>query len=140
VKTDTEQYFHEVSALLPCSRKEKRRCLQDLRAGVLDYLQERPGAGREELYRQFGSPQDIADAWLADGAGAGTHRRREKRAVLLALAALVVLAAIIAAVTILNYRADAEFREGKIVEIIAEGENVDQVLEQLEADAIVSDE
>jgi hypothetical protein len=60
-----EQYFREVKKLLPCSAKEKKRCMIELESDVSAYLDSKPNASLRDLYADIGSPESIADSFLS---------------------------------------------------------------------------
>jgi hypothetical protein len=60
-----DQYFREVKKLLPCSAKEKERCVIELESDVSAYLENKPNASLKDLYADIGSPESIADSFLS---------------------------------------------------------------------------
>lgn len=63
---DTQkQYLLEVKRLLPCSSSEKKRCIVELEADVSAFLKNYPNATLEDLYTSLGSPESIAESFMA---------------------------------------------------------------------------
>ena len=108
-------YYAEVSSLLPCDRREKHALLRDLRASVEEYLTEKPFASPETLLSVFGTPEQIAQSALQT-ADAGVIRKRLtlKKAVLLALLAVVLIYAAFVAASLIDVHTEAHgyFSEG----------------------------
>ena len=94
-------YCRAVARALPFSGRRKRDYLENLRSDVLGYLASHPWADRDELTEQFGAPEDIASAFVAEMSYPEINRRfrarnRVVRLVLLALGiALLALAGMI---------------------------------------------
>ena len=58
------RYCRSVGSYLPCSRRQKRQILRDLRQRLEEYCGEHPnGASLEE---QFGTPQQVAAGYVDD--------------------------------------------------------------------------
>lgn len=57
------RYCRAVSSYLPCSRREKRQILANLRQRLEDYLTRQPDG---TLSQQFGTPQQVAAAYVDD--------------------------------------------------------------------------
>lgn len=61
---DIRRYCRAVGSYLPCSRRQKRQILRDLRQRLEEYCGEHPdGASLEE---QFGTPQQVAAGYVDD--------------------------------------------------------------------------
>lgn len=61
---DIRRYCRAVGSYLPCSRRQKRQILRDLRQRLAEYRSEHPdGASLEE---QFGTPQQVAAGYVDD--------------------------------------------------------------------------
>ncbi len=61
---DIRRYCRAVGSYLPCSRRQKRQILRDLRQRLAEYRGEHPdGASLEE---QFGTPQQVAAGYVDD--------------------------------------------------------------------------
>ena len=59
-----KQYFREIKDLLPCSARQRRRCVMKLEDTVSSFLERDPNATLEDLHEAFGSPESIAEAFL----------------------------------------------------------------------------
>lgn len=98
-RTDTtalRKYFRSISSLLPCGGKQKRLILGTARNNVAVYLQDHPDADFAQIQQHFGTPEEIAAAFVSDMdmpelLGALRSRRRVFVAVIAALIAALLL-------------------------------------------------
>lgn len=60
---DIRRYCRAVGSYLPCSRRQKRDILANLRQRLEDHLARQPDGTPEE---QFGTPQQVAAAYVDD--------------------------------------------------------------------------
>lgn len=60
------QYYRAVRDCLPCSRKQKLSILRDIQAQVAAYLEECPDADISQIEARFGTPLNIAAAFVDD--------------------------------------------------------------------------
>ena len=58
------KYCAHISGCLVCPRREKRRILDQIRRMCLEYVAEFPGADYDALVARFGTPEQIAIAYL----------------------------------------------------------------------------
>lgn len=58
------KYCARISVCLVCSRREKRRMLDQIRRMCRDYLAEFSGADYDALVARFGTPEQIAGAYV----------------------------------------------------------------------------
>ena len=92
------QYFRDVKKLLPCSAKEKQRCIDELEADVTAFLEHHPDASLTEIYDSIGSPESIAKSFM-DRVSPNelSHKLSAKRKIVVGILAIaLVLAAIVA--------------------------------------------
>lgn len=91
-----DQYVREVNRLLPCSAKEKKRCIAELEADAYAYLEQNPDASLEELYEAVGSPHAIAQAFMAHlGPEQLSHRMSIKRKIVIGVISIAAILAIV---------------------------------------------
>lgn len=60
------RYLRAVRSYLPCSRKVKKRILEEIYRNVNAYLDENPEADYAQIEVRFGSPKRIAAAYVDD--------------------------------------------------------------------------
>lgn len=101
-------YCRQVAKKLPFSGERKQTYLENLQIDVLAYLSSHPWADEQELVAQFGSPEEIAVAFVSEMSYEEINKRfrarnRVVKLVLLALGiALASLAAMIVYLIIRN--------------------------------------
>ena len=59
-------YYLKIHSNLPCSWRLKRKLLAQIKNSIRTYLQSHPHADMAEIRSQFGSPEEIAAACLAE--------------------------------------------------------------------------
>lgn len=132
----TKRYLRQVKRGLPCSRPEKRRCMAELEADVLVYLQKCPDPTIEELCRHFGEPKIVAKAFIAQLSPAQLSRRISvKRKILVGVISIMAILAIFigVATAIVAYKR-VDYYNGYGVDII---DNVTSVVEPAESSIAV---
>lgn len=55
----SQKYINNVKALFPITRKEERNYLRQMKQNIDDYCAESAVSSMEELYLEFGKPQDV---------------------------------------------------------------------------------
>lgn len=85
--TDSErrQYIKEIKALLVCDKDQQAKFLENFNSDIDDYLSDNPEAGLDELKRDFGTPQEIADEFLAHSSAKEIKKRMSGSKVLVAV-------------------------------------------------------
>ena len=94
-----ERYLRAVRKALHCPGRQGKRLLRQLSEDIEEYCEEHPDATEEELCRRFGTPEDVAAAFVEDlgGSIAVNVQRRRNRIV---TAVIVVLVLVAGAVTV----------------------------------------
>ncbi len=114
------QYFRDVKKLLPCSAKEKQRCIDELEADVTAFLEHHPDASLTEIYDSIGSPESIAKSFM-DRVSPNelSHKLSAKRKIVVGILAIaLVLAAIVASLAAVTTHMRQDFYDGYYVETI----------------------
>ena len=95
------QYFRDVKKLLPCSTKEKQRCIDELEADVTAFLEHHPDASLTEIYDSIGSPESIAKSFM-DRVSPNelSHKLSAKRKIVAGILAIAIVLATIVAVLV----------------------------------------
>jgi len=128
-------YLRSVLRSVPCTRKQKAMFTRDLTASVNDYCAGHPEAELSDLTRIFGTPEQIASAWLNDYADSNHffYQRTKLGAIRLTVAVVIIAAVIICAITIVNYIKRQDFREGHVVDrIVEDATSTDDTQEPIE--------
>ena len=114
------QYFRDVKKLLPCSAKEKQRCIDELEADVTAFLEHHPDVSLTEIYDSIGSPESIAKSFM-DRVSPNelSHKLSAKRKIVVGILAIaLVLAAIVASLAAVTTHMRQDFYDGYYVETI----------------------
>lgn len=86
-----KSYYREISAWLPCGGRLKRDIMGRIRANVDAYLEENPDANMEAIENRFGTPKEIAAAYVSDlDAGELLAALRVRRRIVAAVLAAVM--------------------------------------------------
>ena len=94
ISKDIDKYISEVGTHLFCPKKKKREVLADIREAVFAFAEEFSVESIEDIYRRFGTPGEIAKAYLSDAEPANIKKAIDVRRVL--VVAVVVIIAIVA--------------------------------------------
>lgn len=60
------RYFHNIRSWLPCSCKQKRLILAQVKENIFAFREDHPEADMEAIEAQFGSPRQIAAGYVDD--------------------------------------------------------------------------
>lgn len=63
---DLQRYFRSIRSWLPCGAKQKQQIMDQVKENVLAFCEEHPEADLDAVQAQFGSPQQIAAAYVDD--------------------------------------------------------------------------
>ena len=91
--TDSErrQYIKEIKALLVCDKDQQEKFLEDFNSDIDDYLSDNPEAGLDELQKDFGTPQEIADEFLAHSSAKEIKKLTSLKSAIIIVCALAVI-------------------------------------------------
>ena len=89
------RYYWQVKSFLPCSRKLKKRCIFDLKADVAEFLEQNPQADFAAVQTRFGSPRQIAAAFVEEADTEALLRRLRIRRWIVTAISVVTIAALI---------------------------------------------
>lgn len=59
-------YYRAVRSWLPCSRRQKKTIMNQLRSSIAGYQEEHPAVGFDQVREHFGEPKAIASAFVED--------------------------------------------------------------------------
>lgn len=98
--TDKERrkYLKEIQELLVCSAKERRRFIKEFDGNIDDYISDNPEASIEELRNAMGSPQEIAEGFIANVSPKDVVKRTSFSKTMIVIASLVAIFIIIISV------------------------------------------
>ena len=94
-----ERYLRAVRKALHCPGRQGKRLLRQLSEDIEEYCEEHPDATEEELCHRFGTPEDVAAAFVEDlgGSIAVNIQRRRNRIVTAVIVVLVLVAGVVTA-------------------------------------------
>lgn len=101
------RFLWRIRRSLPCSRKEKLGILMPIRQEVAAFLEANPKASMNAIEARFGSPLDIAAAWLDSADKPKVLRAMQFRKRIAFAILAVVFAVAIARIITLSIRTDA---------------------------------
>ena len=102
-----KKYYRQVGSWLPCSGKMKRDIMERIRASVTAWLNEHPGADLAALVAHFGTPGQIATAYVDNTAtdellNALRIRRRVVRIITACVVVIILLWASVVTTALVN--------------------------------------
>lgn len=87
-----KRYYRDIRSWLPCSRKNEKRILEQIRSSVEGYLEQNPEADINRVQTEFGSPQTIAASYVENmGAAEILKDLRLRRRIFAAVASAVAI-------------------------------------------------
>ncbi len=60
-----KEYINEIKAMFPVKGKEERKYIKNLSKDIEDYCEEADATTKEELYKNYGTPVDVAEYFSA---------------------------------------------------------------------------
>ncbi len=66
IKKDIEKYLSQVKAYLPCRKADKTAIIKDIRQAILEFTENSGAETIDDIYKRFGTPEEIAKAYLSD--------------------------------------------------------------------------
>lgn len=127
-KTDASlrRYLREVKSWLPCGGNLKRTILDKIRGTVMDYLTENPQGDYAALVARFGTPQQIASAYVDETDTPELLRslRIKRRVVTIIGAAAIVVVVLWAGVVTLSFVYNVNATNGYFVDELVVGTEV----------------
>lgn len=122
MRNELNQYYRQIRRHLPCSRKQKQQIMDRFRQSVSNYREETPLADFSSIQAHFGTPEQIAHAYIAEMEIPEIARKFNiKKALISIVCASVVLALLLWALTlgaalVDNHRSEYGFYETSIME------------------------
>ena len=66
INKDIEKYLSQVKAYLPCKKSDKAVILADIRQAIYEFAENSDIQSIDDIYKRFGTPEEIAKAYLSD--------------------------------------------------------------------------
>lgn len=122
-----KKYFQEVKGLLPCSSKEKKRCIMELEADVSAFFAQHPDATLEDLYASIGTPELIAESYISRIEPKQlSHRLSVKRRIAIGVIAIVVFLAVVVGAAAISVANDVhDIQNGYFVDFVGDSTYVE---------------
>ena len=95
INKDIEKYISEVGTHLFCLKKNKKEVLADIREAVFEFTENNDVTSMDVIYERFGTPEEIAKAYIADAEPKNIKKAISVRKVLVWAVVAVVLAFVI---------------------------------------------
>ena len=95
MNSNNKQYLKEVAASLTCTRGVKAVFIRQLKSDVKDYVQNNPDATKEDLIRDFGSPEEIAAGFFDRDDYSAMLKKAKKRATFWMVSCIVLAVVLI---------------------------------------------
>lgn len=96
IEKDIEKYMSEVNSHLFCLQKNKKAVLEDIREAILEFTENNEVETMDIIYARFGTPEEIAKAYIADAEPQNIKKAINIRKLLVAA---VVIALVMLAIT-----------------------------------------
>lgn len=90
-----KRYYRKINRALPCSSAMKKTIVQQLQESVRSYLEQNPDASFTAVQQHFGTPQEIAAAYIEDQGAPELLRKMTIKKWVLAIIAGVLAAALL---------------------------------------------
>ena len=115
-------YLRSVLRSVPCTHKQKTKFRHDLTESVNAYCIDNPNAQLTDLIRVFGSPEQIASAWINDYADSYhvKYQHTKQTVIRIVAVAAVVAAVTLVAISAVDYVKEEDYRNGYVVDRITE--------------------
>ncbi len=91
IEKDIRNYISDVGRNLVCSRKLKKQILKDIENDVLDYTDNKQITDINEIYAHFGTPEEIAKAYLSDAEPQNIKKAINVRKVIIAAVVAIIM-------------------------------------------------
>ena len=87
---DIEKYISEVGTHLFCLKKNKKEVLAEIREAVFEFAENNDVHSIDDIYKRFGTPEEIAKAYLSDAEVQNIKKAINIRKVSVAAVAIVL--------------------------------------------------
>ncbi len=91
IEKDIEKYMSEVNSHLFCLQKNKKAVLEDIREAITEFTENNDVETIDVIYSRFGTPEEIAKAYIADAEPQNIKKAFNIRKMLLAAVVVSLL-------------------------------------------------
>lgn len=93
---EIDEYLSEIRKNLICTSSQKKAIINDLRAGIVNYIDENNIDDFGEVYAQFGAPEEIANQSISDTEPQKIKKNyKHHRVIIIGVAVAVLIIAIV---------------------------------------------
>lgn len=118
IEKDIEKYMSEVNSHLFCLQKNKKAVLEDIREAIIEFTENNEVETMDIIYARFGTPEEIAKAYIADAEPQNIKKAFNIRKMLAAsiVIALAMLAIAFSVALYDNHKTEIVFCNDTIIE------------------------
>lgn len=122
IEKDIEKYMSEVNSHLFCLKKNKKAVLEDIREAIIEFTENNEVETMDVIYARFGTPEEIAKAYIADAEPQNIKKAINIRKMLVAsvVIALAILAITVIITIIDNHSGKIIYYESGVIEEVAQ--------------------
>ena len=91
INKDIEKYLSQVKAYLPCKKSDKAVILADIRLAIYEFAENSAIQSIDDIYKRFGTPEEIAKAYLSDAEPNNIKKAINIRKVIIAAVIAVIV-------------------------------------------------
>lgn len=66
IEKEIEKYISDVNSKLLCSKEKKKELIEDIRGAVFDFAEESSTKNIADIYKHFGTPEELAKAHMSE--------------------------------------------------------------------------
>ncbi len=103
-----EAYYDEIYSLAPCSKKQKKAFISELKTEIEEYVENFSSADINEIKAVFGSPEDIADGF-AQSLTRGDIKKKLglRKIIIMVLLCALIIWALFAVISLIDVHTEA---------------------------------
>ncbi|MBQ6863605.1 MAG: hypothetical protein IJO14_05145 [Clostridia bacterium] len=90
INKDIEKYLSQVKSYLHCKKADKTTILADISTAVFEFAEDSETVNIEDIYNRFGTPEEIAKAYLSDAEPNNIKKAINIRKVIIAAVAIAL--------------------------------------------------
>ncbi len=91
IKKDIDKYLSQVKAYLPCRKADKTAILEDIRQAIFEFKENSGTENIDDIYNRFGTPEEIAKAYLSDAEPQNIKKAINIRKVIIAAVVAIIM-------------------------------------------------
>lgn len=98
-------YRKKLTASLPCSGARKEEMISSIELNIRTYFDEHPDASEKEIYKHFGTPDEITNEYLHSLEGTNLQKKFKKKRTIFCIvfAIALVIAVLVGSIAIVSF-------------------------------------